>query len=1058
MSLRAPHQTMAQTDTADPLPLGVDLDLIADHLREAGSPVPLPELARVVLRRTFQSSSRQPLYTPRGQYHLGERIRLSDGRVGDVVAVEDGENDRQGRFKILTLRFRDGSSLALASEVKAVGMVDTADEFVNRVVAQFMASHADAVVHKVRQALASDPRFVILYDQDGEYGCLREFFPPMSPDVLDAAVALLLDNLFDQVPLLRVTSTSPGKRKVSKETSSQGLSDVLFTAEYLTKPQETIWEARARSLFDTVRALWGRMQDCGETWTAEDQAQRFVLPVLHALGWTTVPLPDVQDAQAIYALCEDEISAAELYIEGTGEVDLARWILTIVRVTASERSMDGPEHPEATGADAVAATHALATELHRLKVRWGILTDGRVWRLFSRGSNSLTRTFYEINLDEVMAGTEVGRLPEAESWDVFRRWLLLFHRDSYVREADGHSILDRLRDSEARADGRTLEALRMRLHTVALPAVIKALVEYRRHRLGIVEETPTTLRLVHQAAVVWLTRLALLLLAEGRQVLPLTSSYRPYSLTVQALWAVRRIAHDLPLSDSLYTTPRYDLIRTLFHRVSRGDEAIGLPPLGRLFYDPAQWESHALLEHCRLSDRVVAVALDALYRDVDYGKLSARELVAACAGLAWGELSMADGEIAIQTESQSALVQPLPDFVVASAIAQGVAPLLQEREARFNEAMEEAVNVRRALRRVLDREQRSRMYAKWELASRRAREAFLGIKVGDPYLRLGECLLGAVDVLTDGILTTLHAYHLDHPEVPRKWNPIYCWLDELREDLVEEGRRQGVELQGRHPSDAQILAWLVTQRCVFGVAPTPMALEVARVGLWAHSMVPGAPLVLLDHHLAVGNSLLGLRTEEAVACTGDKALSTQVPEIARGLFALTERIDTSVLDIRWSVSQFERVREAMTPWQRMFDLVLSALLGDSQAEALLDELDSTDWLAGSATLMPAWLPTQAEAEGFFHWELRFPELFIDLGTGQWRSDPGFDMVVGSPPLIDVADPALRARYAATWCRDVSEEELKRAYLYLARALVRKGVGQVAYVLSRAWLRDPTGGV
>jgi len=1057
MSLRVLHQAMTRTDDAVlSSSLAVDLDLIADHIRQAGGPVPLSELARVALHQIFQSGEHGSLYTPGGQYRLGERIRLSDGRVGDVVALDMGENERQGHFKVLTVRFSDGSSVALASEAEGAEAIATADGLVGRAVDRFMVSHGDVVVREVRQALGSDPRFITLYDQDGEYGCLREFFPPMSPEVLDAAVALLLDNLFEQVPLLRMKSPSSGTPEEIGKGSSRGLADVLFVPKRLTVPEGTPWATQARALFDTVRALWGRMRDRKEG-AAEDQTQRSVLPVLHALGWTTVPLPGVQNPYA-YALCKDEFMAAGLYMEGTEAIDPARWMLAVLQVVPPEAPMDGVGASETVGVDATAAVHRLAAELQRQNVRWGILTDGTTWRLFSRDSNSLTRTFYEINLSEVMADVEPDHPPDPKGWEMFQRWLLLFHRNSYVREADGHAILDRLRDSEACANGRTLEVLRQRLSDVALPTVVKGLLDYRKDRLGIVEETPATLQLVHQAAVVWLTRLAFLLLAEGRQVLPLTPAYRPYSLTVQALWAVRRMAQGLPLSDSLYTTPRYDLVRTLLHRVCRGDEALGLPPFGRLFYDPAQWESHAILEHCRLSDRVVAVALDALYRDVDYGEFSARQLVAACAGLAWGKLSVVNGEISIQTEPRPDFMHPLPDFVVSSAIAHGVAPLLQERAACFNEAMEDVVGVRKALCHVLDRDQHSNMYAEWEAASRRAREAFLGIKVGDPYLRLGECLLGAVDVLTDGILTTLHAYHEEHPDVPRKWNPLYRWFDEIRADLIEEIRRQGGKVPDQPPSDAQILSWLVTQRCVFGVAPTPVALEVARIGLWAHSMVPGAPLALLDHHLGVGNALLGLRAEEATAWVGGDTLMAQVGDVARDLFALAERVDTSVLDIRWSINQFERVREAMAPWTSLFDLVLSAQLGDSQAKTLMDELNLTDLSADPTAWMPAWLPAQAEAEGFFHWELRFPELFIDLSTGQWRTNPGFDMVVGSPPLIDVADSALRARYAMAWCEGVDGEELKRVYLYLAQALVKRDVGRVSYVLSRAWLRDALGGV
>ena len=40
-------------------------------------------------------------------------------------------------------------------------------------------------------------------------------------------------------------------------------------------------------------------------------------------------------------------------------------------------------------------------------------------------------------------------------------------------------------------------------------------------------------------------------------------------------------------------------------------------------------------------------------------------------------------------------------------------------------------------------------------------------------------------------------------------------------------------------------------------------------------------------------------------------------------------------------------------------------------------------------------------EGYFHWELEFPEVFVDLRKAQWLDDPGFDVVVGNPPWASI---------------------------------------------------------
>lgn len=50
----------------------------------------------------------------------------------------------------------------------------------------------------------------------------------------------------------------------------------------------------------------------------------------------------------------------------------------------------------------------------------------------------------------------------------------------------------------------------------------------------------------------------------------------------------------------------------------------------------------------------------------------------------------------------------------------------------------------------------------------------------------------------------------------------------------------------------------VIARCIFGVDRNPMAIELARMALWLEAMTTDRPLGFLDHHLRVGDALLGL--------------------------------------------------------------------------------------------------------------------------------------------------------------------------------------------------------
>jgi len=59
------------------------------------------------------------------------------------------------------------------------------------------------------------------------------------------------------------------------------------------------------------------------------------------------------------------------------------------------------------------------------------------------------------------------------------------------------------------------------------------------------------------------------------------------------------------------------------------------------------------------------------------------------------------------------------------------------------------------------------------------------------------------------------------------------------------------------PSAIQHAKRDIIGRCIFGVDLNPMAVELCKVSLWMEALEPGKPLSFLDHHIQVGNSLLG---------------------------------------------------------------------------------------------------------------------------------------------------------------------------------------------------------
>ena len=105
-----------------------------------------------------------------------------------------------------------------------------------------------------------------------------------------------------------------------------------------------------------------------------------------------------------------------------------------------------------------------------------------------------------------------------------------------------------------------------------------------------------------------------------------------------------------------------------------------------------------------------------------------------------------------------------------------------------------------------------------------AEKAILALKVCDPAVGSGHFLVGAAHRL---------ARHL------------------ARVRALAQGESEPSPLLYQHALRN------VIGRCLYGVDLNPMAAELCRVSLWLEALEPGKPLSFLDHHIRVGNSLLG---------------------------------------------------------------------------------------------------------------------------------------------------------------------------------------------------------
>jgi hypothetical protein len=230
----------------------------------------------------------------------------------------------------------------------------------------------------------------------------------------------------------------------------------------------------------------------------------------------------------------------------------------------------------------------------------------------------------------------------------------------------------------------------------------------------------------------------------------------------------------------------------------------------------------------------------------------------------------------------------------------------------------------------------------------------------------------------------------------------------------------------------------VVARCIFGVDRNPMAIELARTALWIEGFEEGRPLGFLDHHLQVGDALLGLTDLKALehgiakdafkVLSGDdkavckeltKANSTALKDLEKkrvakafGQLDVVHQADSGLAALQAIEAMPDGDTAQIAAKAQAYDVYLTHARTGRLAQAanqllgayLLPKTEATaDSVSTTATLyltlqgMPLKQAQQAvqtaandacKKARVLHWPLAFPQVF---------AAGGFDCVLGNPP-------------------------------------------------------------
>ena len=651
--------------------------------------------------------------------------------------------------------------------------------------------------------------------------------------------------------------------------------------------------------------------------------------------------------------------------------------------------------------------HQLQDYLSTLRVRFGFLTNGRIWRIYDTDKITAKKTFVEFDLQRLLAVENA--VEKAEGLALFA---FFFGQATYLQPPDASqpSAIEQAIAASADFTLAVEENLKAVIYGYAGEDSLFEIMGRAIHHAS----PNASLASVYENSVVLLFRLLFVVYFEDKNRVLLNQHpfYQRYSLDHLYQTLRTQAADREPLHDGVYA------LKQLFEMLDEGAGDIDIPLFNGGLFDPAR--APLLLQPKIFNNATLRQLLEKLLYKThrgntlfetrrDFKNMSVTHLGRIYEGLLEFRFERAT-ENAVYLEFESSATKG--KTVEAYFDAYDTARLRKEkgfrawREVAVKKGdvyLKSASNSRKTTASYYTEPVLSQPLVKASIDHAIAAalaggntngSAFMDLKILDNACGSGHFLVEALNYLTDLALARLDTDA------------------DLQQLVAGERAKIAGQLKflnlGYVPEDAQILKRALLKRCIFGVDLNPFAVELARLSLWMDSFIFGTPLSFIEHHVQHGNSLMGASQEDLRIYNAAETqqndffvedLSARFDELRGVMHELDAMRDTTAAEVEQSKALW---KNTIAPKLNLLSRALSfictrrALLAEGkrdECEALSKTRDIVKQLFDAAPTETAALQ-QIEAYAaryrFFHFEVAFPEAFAG-------DKKGFDIIVGNPP-------------------------------------------------------------
>jgi type I restriction-modification system DNA methylase subunit len=619
-------------------------------------------------------------------------------------------------------------------------------------------------------------------------------------------------------------------------------------------------------------------------------------------------------------------------------------------------------------------------------MQWGLLTNGKLWRIYHLDESTPYETYLEIDLEGILQDQA------KYAYQIFYKFM---KSENFVEDTDGKCQFDRFKkDSKDKIDYIEKElanALKQREENGkgVLSDLCMGYVDELRQVGSYDLDDEILRRKIYHGAMLYMFRLLFLFYADARGLM----SDENHSL-LEGVEIDARAQHNGDQDDATYYSI-WEGLAAIFVDI---DQTYN----GGLF-SPQESEFTQFIEETRIADRFLAETLFNLTtyhekngeeRPISYRDMSVRHLGTLYEGLLehklfitkeTTEVRVTKGKIEFIPASQGGkLVQGrfipegavyfgsdpserkstgsyyTPEYIVDYIVHNTVGEKVKELKESF--LKQEKGNLSAYSSAVDDEERIALASLLEENALTFIQEKVLTLSVLDPAMGSGHFLVNVANLISNFITDFLN-------------------------ELGFEGKTITATAYWRR--------WVV-ENCIYGVDLNPLAVELAKLSLWILSMAKDQPLSFTNHHLKCGNSLVGARLEEI----GNYPFSTSEKELLQlNMFEKDANFRTAVEDAiaksrliasRASIT-LDDVEEKKS-WLVEIEKDLEGYKAISHVHTALyfdSSINEEDYLKLVGNRNFSLAAEISTSNRYFHWELEFPEVFFQ--------DKGFSCIVCNPP-------------------------------------------------------------